>query len=147
MPSKLWQAYNFFSSCGEDEDEDGEDEDEDEDSEDEDSEDEDEDSEDEDSEDEDEDEDSEDEDEDSEDEDSEYEDSEDEDNEDQAPTISINYSWSIFGRSLWNIPFYGWGFRFGGRAFNKLWNLVLKTSPEELFFSQKCSFFKMMIVI
>ena len=33
----------------------------------------------------------------------------------QALTISINYSWSIFGRSLWNIPIFGWGFGFGGR--------------------------------
>ena len=29
-------------------------------------------------------------------------------------TMSINYSWSIFGGSLWNIPIFGWGFGFGG---------------------------------
>ena len=34
----------------------------------------------------------------------------------QALTISINYSWSIFGQSLWNIPIFGWGFGFGGRV-------------------------------
>ena len=34
----------------------------------------------------------------------------------QALKISLNYSWSIFGRSLWNITIFGWGFGFSGRV-------------------------------
>ena len=51
---------------------------------------------------------------------------------DWALAISINYSWSIFGRSLENISIFRWGFGFGSRVL-QIVKFSFLTSPAFFF--------------
>ena len=63
----------------------------------------------------------------------------------QALKISINYSWSIFGQSLWNIPIFGWGFGFGGRV-QQIMNFICFDWSSRFFLVKNVVSFKKIIL-